>query len=658
MEVAALAGLLTVGYIITKGSSSQHEDVEEPFEQPESDLMYGGMPPPLYEQNKTPAGEPTIPGKPRQPRHTADGELDLYYQLPSGGSLKNTPGTQADLFPRTMMFSSPAASFAPQAPSTAITPQVRMNVESTEAPPIYNGGKPFRSPLTGLEIPAEEFTHNNMVPFYRGSVKQNMADTGNRSILDNHVGAGSTQIAKREQAPLFDPHREPTGNVTGMESTTDFMQDRMIPPTNRAGETPVEAVRVGPGINQGYTPFPTGGFQQMDIDEIMRSRKSVDELRVASNPKITYEGQIIPGKSLALQRGELGETRKYRPDTFSINENGERNLPAHTNARPPQRATEVLKFQSREETTGEAMGPAAATDFKATYAVPSFRAPMARQQDGFGFRNADASTYGTKNTDAQNNDFGRAGYALPTNQRNVTSERGQGLNLTTAGVPSALTVYDPNDVARTTVRESTGSTDWLGSAGPASMAQKLTVYDPTDITRVTARNVNTEPDRAMNVTRAGVPGAGTLQFPDGVRDTQKAALSSMSEYTGSAGAANAKGEQVYDYAYNMRHTGEKEFIASGRKPIAGNGNRPIFNGEDNMNVQYRRIDSDSLNDRGNVINRITGPPLGAEAIGIQRPKNILHLDVSQDRNISEILDNLNHNPYALPVHRIAASIGR
>ncbi len=650
MEVAALASLLAVGYALTKGGPK--EQTTESFEDVPCE---SGLPPPLYPEDKTAPGQLTVPGKPRVPRPTADGSLDLYYNLPSGGSLPSSAYTQPDLYPRSILFASPA--IVPQAPMTAVTSQVRMNVEGEEAPPVYNSGKTVISPLTGLPMAAEEFTHNNMVPFYRGSLKQNMTDSGNRSILDDHIGMGSTQIAKREQGPLFDPHREPTGNIYGMESVTSFMQDRMVAPTNRAGERPIEPVQVAPGLNSGYSSFGNGGFQQFETQEIARQRLSVDELRAASNPKVTYEGMMIAGKSLNTQRGDLGETRKYRPDTFFLNENGERNfVTAGENTKATERPTQVMKYQTREDTTAENVGPATASDFKATYTTPSFRAPHVRQHDGFGFRNADGSTYGVVDTDAKNNDFGRQGYDLPVNQRNVTSERGQALNLTAAGVPKALTVYDPNDVARTTVRESTGANDWIGIASSAGGAQKLTVYDPTDITRPTGRNTLAEPDKALNVTRAGVPGQATLSFPDGMRLTSKGEISAHSDYSGAAGPAVAKNEQVYDFAYNMRQNPVKEIVAAGRKPVAGNGSLSLFNGEDYMNVQYRKLDTDSLNDRANVSDRVIGPPLGAEAIGLQRPKNILQLDISRDRNIHDILDSLNENPYALPVHRIAAGV--
>jgi hypothetical protein len=496
-----------------------------------------------------------------------------------------------------------------------------------------------------------------MVPFYRGAPKQNMSDEGNRSILDNKIGTGYDQVSKREQAPLFDPHREPTGNVFGLESITDFMHDRMIAPTNRKNEVPVEPTRVGPGINQGYSALPIGGFQQMDIDEVMRQRLSVDETRVASNPKISYEGQVITGKSLATQRGEIGEVRKYNPDTFFINQNGERNfVTAGENTKPMERPTQIMKFQTRQETTTEHFGTAGQAEAKETYTVPSFRAPFARQHDSFGYRNADGSTYGVANPDAENNDFGRAGYDLPTNQRNVTSERGQALNLTVAGGPKALTVYDPEGwTARTTIRETTAANDWVGIAAPVN-ATKLTVYDPSDITRVTGRNTLAEPDKALNVTRAGMPGQRTLAFPDGMRLTSKEQVSANSAYTGVAEVAGQKKEQVYDYAYAMRQNPTKELVASGRRPVAGNGSLPLFNGEDYMNVSYRRLDSDSINDRDTTVDRVVGPPLGAEAIGLQRPKQTLRLDIAADRNIHEVLDSLNDNPYALPVHKIAAGL--
>jgi hypothetical protein len=43
-----------------------------------------------------------------------------------------------------------------------------------------------------------------------------------------------------------------------------------------------------------------------------------------------------------------------------------------------------------------------------------------------------------------------------------------------------------------------------------------------------------------------------------------------------------------------------------------------------------------------------------EAVGVQRAKQTLHLDIAADRNMADVLDGLADNPYAMPVHKIAA----
>jgi hypothetical protein len=640
MEVAALAALIGLGYVLTKGSSTEAENEgfgmgdrlgpdspvtpgrtvadEPPFPR-------GGQPAYLYPEPRTAPGATTVPGSPRQPNvahpYTVRDQLSP--------SVRNT------------LFASPV-------PATA------MNIPGVEAPPDYNSGKTVISSLTGLPMSTEEFTHNNMTPFFRGSVKQNVNDEANRSKLDAMVGTGYDQIEKREQAPLFDPQREPTGNVNGMESFTNYAQDRIVVSSNRSFEKPMESVMVGPGIKQGYSSLPIGGYQQFEVLEESRRYGNVDELRVASKPKLTYGGMVIQGKAIGTERGEIGEVRKYHPDRFFMNEHGERNFTSAVSeiTKPQIRSTQMFKHQSRPEMGAVSTGPAVASDSTATYATPSFRAPHSHQNDAYGFRNADGTGYAVSDTDAAGNDYGAGGVELPVNQRNVTSERGQALNYKPAGVPQALTVYDPNDVARTTVRETTGANDYIGTAVGVE-AQKLTVYDPTDILRITHRNTNAEVDTALNVTRAGMPGQRTLQFPDGWKPTAKAQLAGASAWTGAAGQARAKGEQVYDTAYAMRQNPIKELTAQGRTPEAGNGNLPVFNGEDNVNLTYRKITNDVLNDRDNTVNRVVGPGASVEDIGIARPRQILQINVARDRNTHDVLDMLDDNPYALPVYRIA-----
>jgi hypothetical protein len=234
-----------------------------------------------------------------------------------------------------------------------------------------------------------------------------MTDTANRNVLDTYTGGGYFQQEKREQGPMFDPQREPVGVPFGSEIATDFMQGRIVAPTNRAGERPVEPIRVGPGLAKGFTEFGSGGYQQAEALVYARPR-TTDELRTANNPKTTYDGVVVPGKNFVTKSatvGDIGEVRKHTPDRFYINEKGERNfVTTGANLKATERPVQVLRNTTRPETTAEYGGAAKSSDFNATYTVPSTRAPMVKQAGSWGFRNADATNYQDKNTDAEQND--------------------------------------------------------------------------------------------------------------------------------------------------------------------------------------------------------------------------------------------------------------
>ena len=531
---------------------------------------------------------------------------------------------------------------APQEPISSISPMVMQRLDGVEETPVYSRGQKVVSALTGISMDAGEFTHNNMVPFFAGSVKQNMTDTGNRSILDNYTGSASTQFNKQEQGPLFDLQREPTGNPNGIESHSDFMQDRMVGPQNRANEKPFEQIRVGKGLAQGFTSVPSGGYQQAESLDYARPR-STDEIRTENNPKLTYSGTINPGKSVVTNRGQAGEVRKYHPDTYFINQKGERNFAnGGSDKRDRWRSTEIIKHQARVETTQEHFGTAASTDFKKEYQIPSFKAPLVSQHGEFGWRNADATNYfGT--VDSKENDYGKSAIDIRPNERYFTGEKVHGLNVkpaqgetvvrfqdaakptrneemlgnprgagnfsaTGAGIPGAMTVYDPNDIARTTIKETTIDNDWLGIAGPADGPQKLTVYDPDDI----------------------------------AKPTQKSQISAKSDYFGTPNSIN-KDFTSHDSAYNMRLNPNKQQIAKGRNPMHGNGGAlAIFDGQ--IKQTTRRVDADSVNDRADTVNRVVGIPTGVGDIGQVRYKVPLQQDVNVIRNQREILAGIHSNP--------------
>jgi hypothetical protein len=46
--------------------------------------------------------------------------------------------------------------------------------------------------------------------------------------------------------------------------------------------------------------------------------RTTDELRVANKPKLTYEGQVIPGAAPITQPGLQPPVKKNRPDRFGV----------------------------------------------------------------------------------------------------------------------------------------------------------------------------------------------------------------------------------------------------------------------------------------------------------------------------------------------------
>jgi hypothetical protein len=636
MEAAALFALVGLGYVVTRLSGGT---MEEGFQ---SAAQRGPTSDPLTQAPK--GAGPTAPPQ----------ELDLRYQGLMGQSpfpSEPSPGVQGTLLnytpppTRTVPLN---PSFSPQPePIDSATPDVALNPAGIQAQPNYVEGEFVTSELTGSRVKTSDFTHNNMVPFYGGRVRQNVGSQANSGILDSFTGSGVNQIAKKEVETMFDTARAPFGNPFGMEDNTDFIQSRINDPRNRAGERPFEPVRVAPGVNEGFSSAGKGGFQQFEVNQYMMDNiRRTDDLRTADDPKLTYNQPVVPGQHFIVGAAQdAGEVRKYRPDRFYIDESGERFfVTTGDQIKEAVRPIQVMKHQTRPETSSELIGPAGSQEFGESYVVGSYRTPMAQQYGGAGFRNADMSSYTSADTDAPENDYGRSGYEVRPNERNVTSERTMGLNLAPAeagaltvhyddtnrptrrqetvgnirqtGTPvgyaqgaPAVTVWDPNDVARTTVREGTINWNWFGQAAPAADgATRLKVYDPEDI----------------------------------AKPTQKSQLSAKSEYYGPSNSVN-KDFTSHDSAYNMRTNPNKEQIAAGRDPMHGNGGAlAVFDGT--IHQVTRKLDTDIINDRANAVNRVSGIPTGVGDIGMVRPRVPLKLDVSRQRNTTDMVDAANNNP--------------
>lgn len=655
MEVIAVAGLLGLGYAVTKLSN--------PDEQQAPIAMKGNGKIREAFQSAAPRGPASDPltkaAKGASPI-AAQQELDLMYATPGGQVYPSelNPGPQGTAFAygnESRAVEPMNNGVQPESIDTA-TPQVKMNSAGIESDPNYISGDFIVSPLSGERMPSNDFTHNNMTPFFGGRVRQNVGPSANTGILDSYTGSGTTQIAKREVETMFDTARAPYGNPFGMEDNTDFVQSRINAPRNRSGEKPFEPVRVGPAVGEKFGQTGKGGFQQLEINEtMMKNIRKTDDLRTADNPKLTYNQPVVPGKRFITNPTDNpGEVRKYRPDGFFIDESGERFVGAFAQDAQKEmvRPIQILPHTTRPETSTDYTGPAASQSFGESYVTGSYRAPMAQQYGGAGYRNADATGYYTNDVDAPEADYGRSSIEIRPNERSATGERTMGLNLAPADTGATTVHY--SDPSRPTRREETsGNIRQTGTpVGYAGGAPAVTVWDPNDVARTTVKETTIYLRQFGNAAPASAPTRLKVYDPDDIaKPTQKAQISAKSEYFG-AGVSVNKDFTSHDAAYNMRTNPNKEQIAKGRRPIAGNGNVAVFTGE-KLGVSHKKLDADIINDRANAVNRVSSIPTGVADIGEIKYRVPLKLDISLQRNTREMVSAVENNPLQQSLRRNA-----
>lgn len=667
MEAALVAGILGIGgYLVTRFSSQQETQQvsQQQQQQPQSEGFVS--------QGTSAQRGPTTDALTMAPRGASavgfGPELDMMYQTPNGRTYPSEPNPgphgqplgYATQVPPLAPYASPDPQAQPQ-PIDSNRPMVEFRSDNVEEQPVYVDSNYVVSPLSGQRIAAGDFKHNNMQPFFGGRMKQNIAPTANQQRLDMYNGGGSTQIKKREVENMFEASRAPYGNPFGMEDNTEFFQSRVDAPIARNGERPFEPVRVGAGVGEKFGLMGKGGFQQMEVNEIMRP-KDTDELRVATNPKQTFNTPVVPGQHFVTAHADnAGEVRKYRPDRFYIDETGERFFVTTGDLiKETTRPIQVLPHTVRPETSVEYEGIAAAQEAGQSYVAGSYRTPMTQQYGGAGYRNANMENYYTKVVGSTTADYGKSSIEMRPNERSETSERVIATNLAPAdtgqvtqpfldsarptrraetvgairitGTPvryeggaPAVTVWDPQDIARTTVKETTIYLDRPGIASSASAPTRLKVYDPDDI----------------------------------ARPTQKQQLSAQPGWYGPSMAASQDNMDP-TFAYNMRTNPNKEVIAQGRRPIAGSGSVAVFTGDPGKQAS-KKLDTDVINDRALSVNRPLGGggiTPGVGDIGRMEYRVPLKLDVSRQRNQNEMISATVNNPLMQSLHVNAAQDDR
>jgi|GEM_PF-754830 len=135
------------------------------------------------------------------------------------------------------------------------------------------------------------FFHNNMEPFFGGSIKQNMKPDLYRTKLEHFTGAQPSYKHKKEVKRLFKPVKQ---NIFGNQVQKDRGLERYWISDKKPNEKPFEQIKVGPGVGLKVNEKSKHGFH----DSYRPKYKTVDELRV--KPKVSYKGRILKGDLINL----------------------------------------------------------------------------------------------------------------------------------------------------------------------------------------------------------------------------------------------------------------------------------------------------------------------------------------------------------------------
>lgn len=251
----------------------------------------------------------------------------------------------------------------------ALAPQIARQQRELQEQRKRNPKETFISPadfkdVDEVNVVQSQEGHNNMVPFFGANVTQTTYNGATDGILDTYTGTGKNTFFHKEEAPAMFKPEAGTGLPWGKQVETDFEQSRMVTSLATKNVFPIEPVLVGPGVNDGYTNLPSGGYQQDSIREFALP-KTTDEIRVENKPKLTYSADPVPGAHYITDMGLQAPVKKNRPDRFQVLQAADGSLP-HVNTTMGQQVAstiypnQVMKVQNRESTSVEHETPAQA----------------------------------------------------------------------------------------------------------------------------------------------------------------------------------------------------------------------------------------------------------------------------------------------------------
>ena len=506
-----------------------------------------------------------------------------------------------------------------------------MQMKSSEA------NKEFTS-LTGNTMKPGEITHNNMVPFFGSSVTQNTKT--NEGILDTYTGTGSQKIEKKAQAPLFKPQKNMQW-AYGMPTTTSFVQERMkgnlTDKMNNA--KPWEEIRVGPGLNKGYSMEGTGGFNSgMQARETWQP-KTVDDLRVATNPKNTYGGVVL-GAHLPRAGGQHGKVEKNRPDTYYI-QGADRWLTTTGLEKAQKARGEIaLKPENRTTTTAEYFG----TGGNSNSASASYQKGVFRDTHRKKLASYDkylGAAHDPNSWAPTTNDYSKKSHQVLPNNRIITGKN-DFFGIVSKSVNAAIVPI--LDALRPTRKQNVvGNKHPMGAARGKWGVNNSRVWNANDTLKTTIKEQTVDNRYVMHGSKYINSGHSTNKHQP---ITNNRDSTTRSYVGGSSAAAQNANPKLYNAAYNANLNPNKQVVT--KVDRIRMGNQKLYNGSINATNMRNKATAPAA-----IIPNMPKSMPNMQTFGELTGKNTREKAVACDRNSGELLNAFQNNPYTHSLHSTA-----
>ena len=349
--------------------------------------------------------------------------------------------------------------------------------------------------LTGEKVNVSSLSHNNMTPFLKKNVTQNTNIEQMSPYLDNLSGNNCLKQKKKEVQCMFKPEVNSGGYICGMKNNDDFYKSRIEVSEVSNNFFPIEKIRVGPGLNQGYGNESTGGFQQADTLDYAKPRK-LNELRSKINQKQTYFEIPIKGHLKGPdRRGEISAMTKQRPDTVYEQTEDMWLKTTGANSKNTLRSAQNIRPTARQESHIEYTGPIARTELNQGI------------NDDYGkskiiLYNNERETTEQRTVVTNVTSIIKALVApimdvLKYTNKEYTVESARGVGNPSIQIPSKQTLYDPvNHVMKTTVKETTLHDNEAGNL--TGNKETYTAY--TDTAKTTVKETTLHDNETGNLT--------------------------------------------------------------------------------------------------------------------------------------------------------------